>query len=164
MCVYGGGVVPQGGVGDRHLVTIPQGVVGDRLPWGGERHGGGEGTKTGTVRTVCPGACCTVVTKAVGIVMVLGVGPEGMAFAEPTAPTASWDLELGPPGMSLRAAYPEYLSGIFTGVLKNMLPRAKSWCSQKLSACAWLQVELLSGFSRSVVMRAMHKAVSFCVG
>ena len=28
MCVYGGGVVPQGGVGDRHLVTIPQGVVG----------------------------------------------------------------------------------------------------------------------------------------
>ena len=40
MCVYGGGVVPQGGVGDRRLVTIPQGVVGDRLPWGGERHGG----------------------------------------------------------------------------------------------------------------------------
>ena len=28
---------------DRHLVTIPQGVVGDRLPWGGERQGGGEG-------------------------------------------------------------------------------------------------------------------------
>ena len=40
MCVYGWGVVPQGGVGDRHLVTIPQGVVGDPLPWGGERHGG----------------------------------------------------------------------------------------------------------------------------
>ena len=39
--VYGGGAVPQGGVGDRHLVTIPQGVVGDRLPWGGERQGGG---------------------------------------------------------------------------------------------------------------------------
>ena len=41
MCVYGGSAVPQGGVGDRHLVTIPQGVVGDRLPWGGERQGGG---------------------------------------------------------------------------------------------------------------------------
>ena len=35
MCVYRRGVVPQGGVGDRHLVTIPQGVVGDRLPQGG---------------------------------------------------------------------------------------------------------------------------------
>ena len=43
MCVYGGGAVPQGGVGDRHLVTIPQGVVGDRLPWGGERQGKGGG-------------------------------------------------------------------------------------------------------------------------
>ena len=41
MCVYGGGAVPQGEVGDRHLVTIPQGVVGDCLPWGGERQGGG---------------------------------------------------------------------------------------------------------------------------
>ena len=27
-------------MGDRHLVTVPQGVVGDRLPWGGERQGG----------------------------------------------------------------------------------------------------------------------------
>ena len=67
MCVHGGGAVPQGGVGDRRLVTVPQGVVGDRrlvtvpqgvvgdrrlvtvpqgvvggrLPWGGERQGGG---------------------------------------------------------------------------------------------------------------------------
>ena len=43
MCVYGGGAVPQGGVGDCHLATVPQGVVGDRLPWGGERQGGGGG-------------------------------------------------------------------------------------------------------------------------
>ena len=34
-------MVPQGGVGDRHLVTVPQGVVGDRLTWGGERQRGG---------------------------------------------------------------------------------------------------------------------------
>ena len=47
MCVYGGGVVPQGG-GGRHLVTIPQGVVGDRLPWGGERQGGGGGGTRGS--------------------------------------------------------------------------------------------------------------------
>ena len=32
---------PKGGVGDRHLVTVPQGVVGDRPPWGGEQQGGG---------------------------------------------------------------------------------------------------------------------------
>ena len=43
MYVYGGGAVPQGGVGDRHLVTVPQRVAGDCLPWGGERQGGGGG-------------------------------------------------------------------------------------------------------------------------
>ena len=32
---------PGGVVGDRHLVTAPQGVAGDRLPWGGEGQGGG---------------------------------------------------------------------------------------------------------------------------
>ena len=41
MCARGGSAVPQGGLGDRHLVTVPQGVVGDRLPWGGERQGAG---------------------------------------------------------------------------------------------------------------------------
>ena len=67
MCVYGGSAVPEGGlgdrhlvtvpqgglgdhhlvtvpqgaVGDRHLVTVPQGVVGDRLPWAGEGQRGG---------------------------------------------------------------------------------------------------------------------------
>ena len=30
-----------GAVGDRHLVTVPQGVVGDRLPWVGKDKGGG---------------------------------------------------------------------------------------------------------------------------
>ena len=52
MCVYGGSAVPQGGVGDRHLVTVPQGVVGDRLPWGGERQGAG-GVPVFTAKTSC---------------------------------------------------------------------------------------------------------------
>ena len=41
-CVYGVSAVPQGGGGGRHLATIPQGVVGDRLPQGvGKDRGGG---------------------------------------------------------------------------------------------------------------------------
>ena len=43
MCVYGGTTFPWEVVGDHHLVTVPQGVAGDRLPWGGEGQGG-EGT------------------------------------------------------------------------------------------------------------------------
>ena len=42
VCVYGGSVgPPPGGGGGRHLATVPQGVVGDHLPWGGEGQGGG---------------------------------------------------------------------------------------------------------------------------
>ena len=52
MCVYGGCAVPQGGVGDRHLVTVPQGVVGDRLPQVGERQGGGG---TGSSHSIADG-------------------------------------------------------------------------------------------------------------
>ena len=44
MCVYGGSAVPPGGVGDRHLATVPKGVAGDRLPWGGA--GGMHSTRT----------------------------------------------------------------------------------------------------------------------
>ena len=36
-------------MGDCHLVTVPQGVVGDRLPWGGEGQGGGGSMVMGTL-------------------------------------------------------------------------------------------------------------------
>ena len=42
-----------GGGGGRHLVTVPQGVVGDCLPWGGEQQGAGGGT-TFDPRAKCP--------------------------------------------------------------------------------------------------------------
>ena len=42
MCVYGVSAVPLGGGGgDCHFATVPHGVVGDCLPWGGEGQGGG---------------------------------------------------------------------------------------------------------------------------
>ena len=44
---------PRGGLGDRHLATVPQGLVGDRLPWGGERQAGGGGTYVRGACRVC---------------------------------------------------------------------------------------------------------------
>ena len=43
-------------MGDRHLATVPQGVVGDRLPWGGERQRGGGATKRATLPSPSHGA------------------------------------------------------------------------------------------------------------
>ena len=42
VCVYGGTTVPRGVVGDRHLVTVAQGVAGgpSALGWGRTKGGG----------------------------------------------------------------------------------------------------------------------------
>ena len=107
----------------------------------------------------CTGCCCGPICKAMGMVMVRGQNGSGLAFVEPAAVTGSWDLRLGPPLLSPRRAYHGYLGAIFTDVLKNGLPFTDSWAAQILSAAAWLQVAILSGYGRAVAMRAMHKGV-----
>ena len=82
------------------------------------------------------------------------------AFAEPAALTPDWTLRLGPPLLSPHQACPGYLAGIFRGVLKNAMPWAETWIGQNMGACAWLQVALLSGYRRSDVTRAMHRAIA----
>ena len=108
----------------------------------------------------CTGHCCQPVTKAVGVVMVLNSENGGTAFAEPVAPTSTWQLKLGAPLKSPRFVPKDYLPAIFTGVLKNSLGWAESWVSQILSAAVWLQVALLSGYSRIAAMRSMHRSLA----
>ena len=68
----------------------------------------------------CKGAYCNPVTKAVGVVMILGEGDsEGTAFAEPAALTPSWELKLDAPLKSPSRATADYLLAILTGALKN---------------------------------------------
>ena len=78
------------------------------------------------------------------------------AFAELAALAPDWNLRLGPPLLSPHQAYPGYLAGIFTGILKNAIPWVETWIFQIMGACAWLQVALLSGYRRSDATRAMH--------
>ena len=78
----------------------------------------------------CTGACCNLVTKAVGVVMILGEGDsEGTAFAEPAAVTPSWELKLDAPLKSPSRATADYLPAILTGVLKNTGKWATTWLS-----------------------------------
>ena len=51
--------------------------------------------------------------------MVLGKDRGGCAFVEPAGVTEKWQLRLGSPLMSLRAAYQGYLGSTPTGVLKS---------------------------------------------
>ena len=105
------------------------------------------------------GACCGNVCKAMGVVFVKDSDGKGMAYTEPTALTDSWNMRLVEPLLSPGYAYPGYLGGIFTRVLKNGLAFVEVWVAQIFSAAAWLQVAHLSRYKRTEAMRAMHKGL-----
>ena len=99
-------------------------------------------------------------TKAVGVVMVLGSEEAGgTAFAEPAALTPVWSLKLDAPLKTPHTSNRDYLPGILPGVLKNTSNWSTSGCGQNLSQAAWLQVVLLLGFKRTTAMRALHGAI-----
>ena len=56
-------------------------------------------------------------------------------------------------------AYQGYLGNIMTSVVKNGLPWTRNTLGQIMSALAWLQVMLLSGYKKPVAMRAIHKGI-----
>ena len=58
----------------------------------------------------CTGSCCNSVTKAVGVVMVLGSEDAGgTAFAEPAALTPEWSLKLDAPLKTPHRSSKDYL-------------------------------------------------------
>ena len=97
--------------------------------------------------------------KAMGVVFVKDHEGNGMAFVEPSALTDQWNLCLAQPLPTPACAYPGYVGRIFIGALKNGVPFTDSWAGQILSAVAWLQVAMLSGYSWAEAMRAMHKGL-----
>ena len=94
-----------------------------------------------------------------GVVLVRDPHVLGMVFVEPSSVAPEWKLRLGPPLLSPQLQYMDYLGSLFTGALKNGLPFAQMWALQIMSAAAWLNGALLSGYGRGEVMRAMHKGV-----
>ena len=86
----------------------------------------------------CTSSCYNSVTKAVGVVMVLGSqeAEGGTAFAEPAALTLEWSLKLDAPPKTPHRSNRDYLPKILTGVLENTSKWSTSWCGQILSAAA----------------------------
>ena len=69
---------------------------------------------------ICTGSYCNSVTKAVGVVMVLGSEEAGeTAFAEPAALTPEWSLKLDAPLKTPHRAKRDYVPTILTRALKN---------------------------------------------
>ena len=117
------------------------------------------------LRVLCPcDDTCRVTclsTSAVAMGYFLVVSTEGCAstYIQPSSLTPQWDLKLGPPLVSPRSAHPRYLHGIFTGLLSNSQPWAKSHLAQLLTVAAWCQVVVLCGYTQRDTKRAMHSAI-----
>ena len=71
----------------------------------------------------------------------------------------TWELRYGAPLISPTRAPREYLPCILISSLTGTLPWQQTWAAQILSALAWAQLAMLSGYRRMTVMRALHKAV-----
>ena len=108
---------------------------------------------------MCRATCLSTSTVAMGYSLVMSAEGSATAYIQPSSLTPHWELKLGPPLVSPRSAHPKYLHGIFTGVLSNSQPWAKSHLAQLLSVAAWCQVAVLSGYSQRDTRRAMHSAI-----
>ena len=107
----------------------------------------------------CQGKCLGPVVRCMGFSIALGGGRGGINHVQPAALKDDWSLRLGPSLMTPKHTYKGYLSGIFTGALANGRPWVRTWAGQIMSALAWLQAALLSGYGRGDSMRAMHRAL-----
>ena len=83
---------------------------------------------------------------------------------QPAALTDDWSLRLGPSLMSPTHAYIGHLSGISPGALANGRPWVRTCSEQIVSALAWLQTALLSGYARGDSMPGMHRALHKAFG
>ena len=85
----------------------------------------------------CQVTCLSTSAVAMGYSLVLSTEGSATAYIQPSSLSPKWELKLGPPLISPRCAHPNYLHGIFTGVLSNSQPRAKSHLAQLLSVAVW---------------------------
>ena len=69
--------------------------------------------------------------------------------------TSNWP----PPLITPSKAHPTYLPGIILGVQSNARTWCRTWAGEFLSLTVWLQVAILSGYTKKRLVRAAHSAV-----
>ena len=106
--------------------------------------------------TPCTHSCHMASTTAIGFNLVRSDTGGGPAYLNPSASSATWQLRRAPPLLSPPAGFPAYLPGILTGALNNARPWAATLVGELLSLSAWLQISLLSGYSKKTTTRAVH--------
>ena len=99
------------------------------------------------------------VCRAMGYCIVRTPQGGGMSHVQPAALRDNLSLRHTAPLISPAHIYKGCLAGIFSSALCNKRKWTKYWGAQIVSALAWVQVALLSGYTCEDTMRAMHKGL-----
>ena len=112
-------------------------------------------------KDVCSGACMSNCITAVGVGFSL---PQAqgtpLVHLHPSTLNDRWELKWSPPLQTPGGSTPDYLHTLFIGVMQSNLNLVRSWAGLLLSAVAWMQVAVLSGFAAKDIIRPMSEAIN----
>uniref|UniRef100_A0A7S1I0D8 Uncharacterized protein n=1 Tax=Eutreptiella gymnastica TaxID=73025 RepID=A0A7S1I0D8_9EUGL len=89
------------------------------------------------------------------IVLPVREGADPLVHLQPASLDAEWALKWQPSMHSPGCCTKDYLATLFLGVMQGNLSMVRTWGGLLMSACAWMQVAALSGYSRQAITGAM---------
>ena len=109
----------------------------------------------------CFGDCMQNSINVVGVNITLnGMGKSPLVSLHPSTLDDSWSLKWVAPLQSEDHCGHRYIFDLFIGVMQGNLTLIQSWAGLLLSAAAWLQVAILSGFQKSKLIGPLCEAVT----
>ena len=108
---------------------------------------------------VCQRTCTSPSLTAMGFTVHLRYNCPPLVYAQPLGLTAIWRLKYTVALQSPPAQAHKHVSNILVSAVLNVQPFLHTWASCLLSITSWAQVAILSGYSRPIVLRALHSAV-----
>ena len=128
--------------------------------------------KTGRVRTsdrvlhtccisllaVGPRAPTTTLSRNCATTHLKGTHPP-LIYAQPSGLTSDWHLKYTVTMQTPTAHAHKHISGIIVSAVLNVHPFLHTWVGCLLSLTSWSQLAILSGYTRSTLLRALHSAV-----
>jgi hypothetical protein len=107
----------------------------------------------------CKGTCMSMSLTAMGMTTHLKGTHPPLIYAQPAGLTSDWHLKYTVTMQTPTTHAHKHISGIIVSAVLNVHPFLHTWLGCLLSLTSWSQLAILSGYSRSTVLRALHSAV-----
>ena len=106
--------------------------------------------------TVCKGTCMGMSLAAMG----MATHPKGthppLIYAQPSGLTSDWHPKYTVTMQTPTTHAHKHISSIIVSAVLNVHPFLHTWLGCLLSLTSWSQLAILSGYTRSTVLRALH--------